>query len=118
MKSPVRNTGTPLAARPGKTSSWRWIAGSRVERSRASTAERGSPSRTQYGPYGSEGLVDLRESLLTQVLLRPDQYDQWLQGSPEEAFQLVRTCHDELKVDRTPELWSKSKKAPAQDQLI
>lgn len=31
------------------------MAGSRVERSRSSTVARDSPSRTQYGPYGSDG---------------------------------------------------------------
>lgn len=41
------------------------------------------------------------------VLLRPDQHDQWLNGSHSDAFALVRTCHDELHVDRTPEPWVK-----------
>ena len=45
----------PSSARPGSTSSCCWIAGRRVERSSSSTAARGSPSRTQYGPYGSDG---------------------------------------------------------------
>ncbi|MEJ5979646.1 SOS response-associated peptidase family protein [Novosphingobium sp. PS1R-30] len=51
------------------------------------------------------------------VLLRPDQYDQWMLGSHEEAFGLVRTCHDELRVDRTPELWTK-RSAPGGTTLL
>lgn len=40
------------------------------------------------------------------VLLRPDQYEQWISGTSDDAFALVRTCHEELKVDRSAELWS------------
>lgn len=52
------------------------------------------------------------------VLLRPDQYDQWMLGSHEEAFSLVQTCHDELRVDRTTELWTKRSTANAAATLL
>jgi hypothetical protein len=47
----------------------------------------------------------------TPVIPRPENHDHWLQGSPDEAIQLVHTCNDELRVDRTPNLWSKPRKA-------
>lgn len=47
------------------------------------------------------------------IILRPDEYEQWTDGTPDEAMQLVRTCVDPLAVDRTPELWFKRKGAGA-----
>lgn len=40
------------------------------------------------------------------TILRPDQYDSWLHGTPQEAFDLVRTCDADLVVDRTEQLWA------------
>jgi putative SOS response-associated peptidase YedK len=39
------------------------------------------------------------------VLARTD-WEQWLAGTPADAFALCRTCSSELEVDRTPELWA------------
>jgi putative SOS response-associated peptidase YedK len=52
------------------------------------------------------------------VLLQTDQYDQWMRGTPEEAFSLVKTCHAELMVDKTAELWSKPRKAEHEGTLL
>jgi putative SOS response-associated peptidase YedK len=45
------------------------------------------------------------------VILRPESYQQWTQGTPTDALELVRTCDDELVVDRTSEPWFKRKGA-------
>ena len=47
--------GHAVVGKPGSTSSCCWIAGRRVIRSSSTPRARGSPSRTQYGPYGSDG---------------------------------------------------------------
>lgn len=39
------------------------------------------------------------------VLARTDS-EQWLAGTPADAFALCRTCSCELEVDRTPERWA------------
>ena len=39
------------------------------------------------------------------VLLQPDDYDQWQDGSPEEAKSLCRAWTGALDIDRTDELW-------------
>lgn len=41
------------------------------------------------------------------VILAPAHYDRWLAGAPDEAMALVRTCGDELIMERTPEPWVK-----------
>jgi putative SOS response-associated peptidase YedK len=41
------------------------------------------------------------------VLLTPDQYDPWMRAPADEALAMVRTCHDDLAVNRTTELWVK-----------
>ena len=46
------------------------------------------------------------------VIVRPEQYDQWTAGTPDEAMALVMTCDDTLLVDRTDEPWFKPGKAP------
>ena len=54
LKSPVMNVGIPRrSAGRNARSVWR-ISGSRVARSFAITRARERPSRTRYGPYGSE----------------------------------------------------------------
>jgi putative SOS response-associated peptidase YedK len=45
------------------------------------------------------------------VVLRPEQWDQWTHGTPDEALPLVQTCNDKLVVDRTAEPWFKRKAA-------
>ena len=39
------------------------------------------------------------------VLLREDEYDQWQNGSPDQAKLLCRPWTDALVIDRTDELW-------------
>mgnify|MGYP000703429229 CR=1 FL=1 len=39
------------------------------------------------------------------VLARSD-WEQWLAGTPAEAFALCQTCSSELEVERTPERWA------------
>ncbi len=52
------------------------------------------------------------------VILRPEQYEQWTRGTPDEAMSLVMTCDDTLGVDRTNDPWFKPRKAPAAGTLI
>ena len=40
------------------------------------------------------------------VVLSQDNWEQWLAGTPEEAFALCQTCPDELTVDRTADRWA------------
>jgi putative SOS response-associated peptidase YedK len=51
------------------------------------------------------------------VLLRPDQWELWTRGPPEEAFSLCVTCNDELTVERTVELWAKPRASLSQQLL-
>lgn len=52
------------------------------------------------------------------VLLRPEHHEQWTQGTPEDAIALVRTCGDELTVDRTPEAWMRRRSASEAASLL
>jgi putative SOS response-associated peptidase YedK len=52
------------------------------------------------------------------VILRPENYDLWMQGAPDEALALVQTCDEKLAVDRTAELWSKARSALETGRLI
>ncbi|MCC6828268.1 MAG: SOS response-associated peptidase family protein [Novosphingobium sp.] len=52
------------------------------------------------------------------VLLTADQYDPWMRAPAEEALALVRTCHDDLAVDRSTELWFKPRAKPSDANLI
>jgi len=47
------------------------------------------------------------------VILTPDQYDGWMNGTPEDALAMVRTCHDDLVVNRSTTPWFKRKGAEA-----
>jgi len=47
------------------------------------------------------------------IILRPDRYEQWTGGTPEEAMALVRTCDDTLAVDRSTVPWVKPRTAPS-----
>jgi putative SOS response-associated peptidase YedK len=40
------------------------------------------------------------------VVLARDDWEQWLAGTPAEAFALCQTCPSELLVERTPERWA------------
>ncbi len=40
------------------------------------------------------------------VILTRDQWHPWLHGGPDEALALASTCHLELHVERTDELWA------------
>lgn len=53
---------------------------------------------------GCEQMADVHDRMPT--LLRPDQYGQWCEGTPELAFELCRTCNDELVVERTEQRWA------------
>ncbi len=52
------------------------------------------------------------------VILRPEYWTTWMQGPPEEALALVRTCDDALAVDRTTVPWVKPRVPPAEGVLI
>jgi putative SOS response-associated peptidase YedK len=53
------------------------------------------------------------------VILDPKDYDQWTQGTPDEAFALVKTYDGLLTVDATNEAWGKSgRTVPQQGSLI
>ncbi|MEL7831819.1 SOS response-associated peptidase family protein [Citromicrobium bathyomarinum] len=41
------------------------------------------------------------------VILAPDQYEEWQEGSPEEALTLCRGWEGPLEIDRTGEPWAK-----------
>ncbi|MBH1944424.1 SOS response-associated peptidase family protein [Erythrobacter sp. YJ-T3-07] len=41
------------------------------------------------------------------VILSPDQYEEWQEGSPEEALSLCRPWDGLLKIDRTGEHWAR-----------
>jgi len=45
------------------------------------------------------------------VVLRPENWRPWIEGSPEEAFALCQTCSDDLVVDRTQEPWAQPRSA-------
>lgn len=52
------------------------------------------------------------------ILLRPDQWDLWTRGTPEDAMGLVRTCDDTLAVDRTTVPWVKPRAISSTGPLI
>jgi putative SOS response-associated peptidase YedK len=51
------------------------------------------------------------------VILRPENYAQWTDGTPGDAMALVRTCDHTLAVDRTTELWF-TKRKPTSGVLL
>lgn len=59
---------------------------------------------------GCAQMADVHDRM--PVILRPEQWDQWTRGTPEEALGLVRTCDDTLAVDRTAEHWFKARSTP------
>ncbi|MEJ5978867.1 SOS response-associated peptidase family protein [Novosphingobium sp. PS1R-30] len=77
----------------------------------------------EWGQAYSMVMVEASPQMLSvhtrmPVLLRPDEYDQWMHGLPEEAFGLVRTSHADLRFDRTPEPWTKRSTANATATLL
>jgi len=56
---------------------------------------------------GCDQMSDVHDRMPT-VLARED-WARWIDGSPEEAIGLCRTCLDPLGVDRTPEPWFKAR---------
>lgn len=46
------------------------------------------------------------------VVLAAENWEQWLAGTPEEAFALCQTCPDELTVDRTADRWAAARARP------
>jgi putative SOS response-associated peptidase YedK len=52
------------------------------------------------------------------VILKPEAWQQWTEGSPEEALALVRTCDDTLVVHRTTEPWFKPRAVRAEGTLL
>jgi putative SOS response-associated peptidase YedK len=65
---------------------------------------------------GCPQMADVHDRM--PVLLTADQYGPWLRAPADEALSLVRTCHDDLLVDRTTELWFKPKGAEQQGRII
>ncbi|WP_188819669.1 SOS response-associated peptidase [Novosphingobium indicum] len=60
---------------------------------------------------GCEQMADVHDRMPT--ILRPEDWIQWTDGTPEEAFELCQVWDAELKVDRTPEPWFKARKSGA-----
>lgn len=58
---------------------------------------------------GCAQMADVHDRMPT-VLARED-WEQWTQGTPEEAFALCQVCTAPLAVDRTEEPWFKARKA-------
>lgn len=65
---------------------------------------------------GCQQMSDVHDRM--PVILRPENYDRWMQSPPDEALGLVCTCDDTLAVDRTTDLWFKARSAPAKGALI
>lgn len=65
---------------------------------------------------GCEQMADVHDRM--PVILRPEHFDLWTQGSPDEALALVQTCDDSLVVDRSTELWKKTPAGKAPPTLL
>lgn len=104
---------------------------------------KGKMTRTWYSPHGidlfavagiwrwSEEWGDCYSMVMTEacqqmydvhdrmpILLRPEQWDLWTRGTPEDAIGLVQTCDDALVVDRTTVPWVKPKPTPQAGALL
>lgn len=51
-----------------------------------------------------EQMADVHDRM--PVILRPQDWNTWLDGAPQEAFELCRTWRDPLLVDQTDEPWA------------
>ena len=54
---------------------------------------------------GCAQMADVHDRMPT--ILQREDWDQWLNGEPGEAFELVRTCTLPLSIERTSEPWFK-----------
>jgi putative SOS response-associated peptidase YedK len=60
---------------------------------------------------GSEQMSDVHDRMPT--ILRREDWLRWTDGTPDEAFALLRTWDGPLAVDRTEELWFQKRQAAA-----
>lgn len=79
----------------------------------------------EWGPVYSGLMTDCNELVANAhdrmpVLLHADEYDRWLNGSLEDVREFQDRCFppELMKMDRTPELWSKRAAAATGPQLI
>ncbi|MGJ0237002.1 SOS response-associated peptidase [Novosphingobium fluoreni] len=54
---------------------------------------------------GCEQMADVHDRMPT--ILRSEDWSQWTDGTPDEAFQLCKVCPDPLRIERTAEPWFK-----------
>lgn len=52
------------------------------------------------------------------VILRPDQWELWVSGTPEEALELCRPWDDALSLDKTLEPWAKPRAVKQPPSLL
>lgn len=65
-----------------------------------------------YSMVMVDGCVDMAEDHdRMPTILAPQDWDQWVHGTPEEAFGLCRVWSGSLQTDRTPEAWAKPRVA-------
>jgi putative SOS response-associated peptidase YedK len=65
---------------------------------------------------GCKQMADVHDRM--PVILRPEQYEQWTEGSVEDALALVQTCNDMLAVDRSVVRWGKISPAEQQGTIM
>lgn len=65
---------------------------------------------------GCPQMADVHDRM--PVLLTADQYEPWMRAPADEALAMVRTCHDELAVDRSIELWFKPRRAESEGTML
>ena len=58
---------------------------------------------------GCEQMSDVHDRM--PVILRPEEWAQWTDGTVDDAMELVRTCIDPLAIDRSDEPWFKRRAA-------
>jgi len=56
---------------------------------------------------GCQQMSDVHDRM--PVLLQPQHWSRWTDGTPDEAFELVQTCLNPLVVDRSSEPWFKAR---------
>jgi len=56
---------------------------------------------------GCEQMSDVHDRMPT--VLRREDWTQWTDGTPDQAFQLCQVCPDPLHIERTPEPWFKAR---------
>ena len=65
---------------------------------------------------GCAQMADVHDRM--PVILRPEAYDAWMRAPADEAFAMVRTCDDELAVNRTDEPCYKPLRPARKDLLV